>query len=504
MPKLEIKDHSELFRGQEYIDLCERKKEFEDAYSAEEVKKASDWTKTEEYREKNFARKHIKINPVKFCQPLGALYCASGFENTMPFIQGAQGCAAYFRSQLNRHFKEPVQAVSTSMTEDAAVFGGLNNMIEGLENAYSLYKPKMMAIFTTCIAEVIGDDLNSFLKTAREKKIIPDDLLTPYANTPSFVGTHIQGYDHMLRGILKTLTEGKKGEPNGKVNVIPGFDGYIGNIREIRRILKLMDIEHTVLADVSDQFDSPNTGTAKIYTGGTPLADTADSVNSLATVALQKYSTAKTMEYIGKNWNQKTIAANPVGVKNTDAFLEELSGITGKPIPKELEDERGRLVDAMIDSHPYVHGKRFALIGDQDTLLGLISFIMEMGGEPVHVVCTADDKGFQAEARELLASSPFGAGGKVYINTDMWHLRSLMFCDPVDLVVGSSYAKYLWRDTGTPVIRIGFPLLDRHHLHRYATIGYQGGLNILTWIVNTVLDELDRKTINTTSFDVIR
>ena len=38
------------------------------------------------------------------------------------------------------------------MTEDGAVFGGQNNLFEGLENAYALYKPKMMPIFTTCSA----------------------------------------------------------------------------------------------------------------------------------------------------------------------------------------------------------------------------------------------------------------------------------------------------------------------------------------------------------------
>jgi nitrogenase molybdenum-iron protein beta chain len=504
MSKLKIKDHSELFRESEYAVQCDGKKEFECAVTAEEVKNVSDWTKTEEYKELNFARQNIKINPAKACQPLGALYCASGFERTLPFIQGAQGCAAYFRSHLNRHFKEPVQAVSTSMTEDAAVFGGLNNMIEGLENAYSLYKPEMMAVFTTCMAEVIGDDLNSFLKTAREKKAIPDELLTPFANTPSFVGTHIHGYDNMLRGILKTLTAGKRGEPTSKVNIIPGFDGYVGNIREIKRILKLMDIEHTVLADVSESFDSPNTGTARMYTGGTPLADTMDAINSKATVALQKYSTLKTMEFIRKEWGHEALAVNPIGIANTDLLLNELSRITGKPVPQELEDERGRVVDAMVDSHPYVHGKRFALVGDPDILLGLISFIMEMGGEPVHIVCTNNDKAFEEEANVLLASSPYGAEGKVYINRDMWHLRSLMFTDPVDILIGSSYAKYLWRDTGTPLVRIGFPIFDRHHMHRCSIIGYQGALNLLTWIVNTVIDELDRSTINTTSFDLIR
>ena len=113
----------------------------------------------------------------------------------------------------------------------------------------------------------------------------------------------------------------------------------------------------------------------------------------------------------------------------------------------------------MVDSHPYVHGKRFALVGDPDILLGMMSLIMEMGGEPVHIVCTNGDKHFEAEANELLASSPFGANGKVYAGKDMWHLRSLLFTDPVDLLIGNSYAKFLTRDTGTPLVRIGFPAL---------------------------------------------
>ena len=79
-----------------------------------------------------------------------------------------------------------------------------------------------------------------------------------------------------------------------------------------------------------------------------------------------------------------------------------------------------------------------------------------------------------------------------------------MFTEPVDFLIGNSYAKFLWKDTGTPLIRIGFPLFDRHHLHRYPIIGYHGAINLLNWIVNTVLDEMDRKTINTASFDVIR
>ena len=504
MKSMRIKDHNELFREQEYLDQFERKREFEDPWPGEKVEEIAEWTKTEEYKELNFKRQHIKINPAKACQPLGAVFCASGFEGTMPFVQGAQGCVSYFRSHLNRHFKEPFAAISTSMTEDAAVFGGLNNMLEGLENAYTLYRPKMLAVSTTCMAEVIGDDLNAYIKAARDKGLIPKELPVPFAHTPSFVGSYITGYDNMMKGILSAITAEKKGGPNGGINIIPGFDTYTGNYRELKRLLGIMGVKHTILADVSDTFDSPNTGEYKLYPGGTPLADAADAKNATATIALQKYSTARTLDYIQKEWSRKALALNPIGIKNTDRLFGEISTITGRPVPQEIEDERGRAVDAMVDSHPYIHGKRFALVGEPDLLLGLMSFLMEMGGIPVHIVCTMGGKSFEEEANSLLSENALGREGKVYAGKDMWHLRSLMFTDPVDLLIGNSYAKFLWRDTGTPLVRIGFPLFDRHHLHRYPIIGYQVALNMLTQIVNTVLDEMDRKTMDSASFDVIR
>ncbi len=501
---MKIMDHNELFKQLDYVEQFENKKQFEGMASDEKVKEIEEWTKTEEYKELNFARRNIKINPVKACQPLGALLCAGGFERTLPFVQGAQGCAAYFRSHLARHFKEPSVAVSSSMTEDAAVFGGLNNMLEGLENAYTLYTPKMLTVFTTCMAEVIGDDLNAYIKSARDKGVIPKDLPVPFAHTPSFVGSHVTGYDGMMKGILSTITAGKKGEPNGKLNIIPGFDTYTGNYREIKRLLDMMGAEHTILGDISDVYDSPNTGEYKMYPGGTPLAAAADAVNAAGTIALQRYSTQKTMDFIKTEWVQKTAVVTPIGIRNTDRFFEEVSKITGMPVPQEIEDERGRAVDAMVDSHPYVHGKKFALTGDPDLLLGLISLLMEMGGYPTHIVCTNGDKKFKEEAEELLSQSPYGVHGQIYNGKDSWHLRSLMFTEPVDLLIGNSYMKYLWRDVGTPLVRIGFPLFDRHHLHRYPIVGYQGVLNMVSMIVNTVLDEMDRESLYTSSFDVIR
>ena len=99
------------------------------------------WINTVEYKELNFARKALVINPTKACQPLGAFFAAAGFEGTLPYEHGSQGCTAYFRNNLSRHYREPFPAVSDSMTEDAAVFGGRSNMVEGLKNAHDIYRP---------------------------------------------------------------------------------------------------------------------------------------------------------------------------------------------------------------------------------------------------------------------------------------------------------------------------------------------------------------------------
>ena len=112
-----ILDHFDLFRQPEYKEMLEAKrKNFENPLPAEEVERIREWTKTADYREKNFAREGLTVNPAKACQPLGAVFAAVGFERTLPFVHGSQGCVAYYRSHFSRHFKEPCSCVSSSMT----------------------------------------------------------------------------------------------------------------------------------------------------------------------------------------------------------------------------------------------------------------------------------------------------------------------------------------------------------------------------------------------------
>jgi nitrogenase molybdenum-iron protein beta chain len=472
----------------------------------EEVQRVAAWINTEEYKEKNFARQALVINPAHACQPLGAELVAHGFEGSLPFVHGSQGCASYYRSTLNRHFREPAPAVSDAMTEDGAVFGGQNNLHEALENAIALYKPKMISVFTSCMPEIIGDDLTAFIKNARNKGIVPKDFPVPYANTPSFNGSHIHGYDAMLLAILQTLTEGKQveGRCTGKLNLIPGFDANTGNFREYKRILEAFGIPYTLLGDISEVFDSPNDGTYRPYPGGTKLDDAADSINGKATLALGSYSTAKTFGWIKDNYSGRHVSMPmPFGIAKTDAFLMKISELFGKPIPESLKEERGRAVDLVTDAHQYVHGKKFAVYGDPDYLLGLVSFLLELGAKPHHILCSKGTKKLEKELQALLDSSPYGKEGKIYINKDLWHLRSLVMTDPVDAIIGDTHGKFAARDANVPLFRFGFPIFDRVNLHREPLVGYQGVMNMMSTICNKFIDITD-ETCDERHFEMMR
>ncbi|MDY6828610.1 MAG: nitrogenase component 1, partial [Pseudomonadota bacterium] len=224
----------------------------------------------------------------------------------------------------------------------------------------------------------------------------------------------------------------------------------------------------------------------------------------------------KTKKFAVGTWKHEVPNLDiPMGLEWTDAFLMKASELTGQSIPDSLEKERGRLVDMMTDSHTWLHGKRYALWGDPDFVMGMSKFLLELGAEPTHILANNANKRWRKAMEAMLAASPYGANSTVHIGKDLWHMRSLVFTDKPDFMIGNSYGKFIQRDTLTkgpehevPLLRIGFPIFDRHHLHRQTTLGYEGAMQILTTLVNAVLEELDRDTrgMQTTdyNYDLIR
>jgi len=431
-------------------------------------------------------REALNVNPAKTCQPVGAMYAALGIHKCLPHSHGSQGCCSFHRMFLTRNFRDPVMASTSSFTEGAAVFGGGSNLKTAIKNVFSIYDPDIIAVHTTCLSETIGDDIPSAIAASQ----IPEGKIVIHANTPSYVGSHVTGFSNMVKGMVKYLSANSK-TPNNKVNVIPGFVNP-GDMREIKRIMKLMDIPSIMFPDTSNVMDAPMNGKYSMYPkGGTKVEDLIDSGNSLATVALGQFASADAAYELEKKCKVPAkVGKTPLGIKATDEFLMTLSKLTQKPIPEELEEERGQLVDVMVDCHYHYHGKKVAIFGDPDLVLSLMEFTISLGMIPVYVLTGTPGEAFEKEANSMFAAA--GIEGKAKAAGDLFALQQWMKEEPVDLLMGGTHGKYIARAEDVPFVRIGFPILDRS-VHSYMPIvGYKGAMRVIEMISNTLLDRQDR------------
>ncbi len=435
-------------------------------------------------------RSALNINPAKTCQPIGAMYAALGVHGCLPHSHGSQGCCAYQRSALTRHYKEPVSAATSSFTEGASVFGGQANLLQAIENIFSVYDPDVIAVHTTCLSETIGDDLPQITDRARKEGKVPDGKHIIYANTPSYIGSHVTGFSSMVKGMVRGFAA-STGKKNGKINIIPGWVEP-ADMEELKRIAALLGVPTNLFPDTSGVLNGPLDGEYRMFPqGGASVDDIRSAGDAIGTLALGEWASAEAARYLDTQFRVPCRVLDlPIGLKATDRFVDALRIVAGVGVPDTLEAERGQLVDFISDMHQYFYHKKVALVGDPDQLIALTEFLVTLDMCPVHVVTGTPGKRFEARIKALTADMP----GTVNVRAggDMFLLHQWIKNEPVDLLIGNSYCKYIARDEDIPLVRHGFPILDRVGHQYLPTAGYKGGLRLLEKILDRLLDRIDR------------
>lgn len=149
---------------------------------------------------------------------------------------------------------------STDMQEENIVFGGEKKLRAAIQEAYDIFKPKAISIFSTCPVGLIGDDVHSVAREMKEKLGINifGFSCEGYKGVSQSAGHHIanNGIFKNVVGLNDNVKEGKyKINLLGEYNI--GGDGF-----EIDRILN--DCEITVVSTFSgnstyDQFANAHT-----------------------------------------------------------------------------------------------------------------------------------------------------------------------------------------------------------------------------------------------------
>lgn len=431
----------------------------------------------------------VAINPTRACAPIGSMIATFGIHGAITINHGSQGCATYPRHQMTRHFREPVEIATTSLTEKTTVYGGKENLIIALRNVYNRFTPTMITVCSTCLSETIGDDVNAIIEEFQSQN--PEvDIPILSIRTPSYIGTHITGFDLFLKELVTVLPvkQRKKGESNGKVNILPGWVNP-GDIRELKAMVRDMGVAATWLTDYSETLDGGYYNPRPRYPrGGTTVDEIRDSSNALAAIALQKNIGGEAARvYKRRHGVPAYVLPMPIGLHNTDRFLDTLKEVTGKELSEELESDRARLLDALVDTHMFTSGLKVAIYGDPDLVEGLIRLVDELGMQVKYVLTASDSKPWGEEMVAL--TNELGQDTEVMIKTDMHELHKRMVQSPVDLLIGHSKGKYLAEEHKVPLMRVGFPIEDRYGYHRRPIVGYRGAIYLVDEIANLILSQ---------------
>jgi len=473
-------------------------------------------------------------NACKLCKPLGACLAFRGIEGSVPLLHGSQGCATYMRRYIISHFREPMDIASSSLGEKHAVYGGGPNLKQALQNVMTKFGAKFIGVATTCLTETIGDDVPAIVHEFRREMQDSSFAHLPAlvtVSTPSYSGTHMEGFHAAVRAVVEQLSEDKT--RSQMLNLLPGFLSP-EDLRHLKEIIDDFRFPSVILPDFSMTLDGPALQDyEKIPRGGTPIEDIRRMGGAAATFEFGTTLDSRTAgrfleERFGTPLHSMGI---PIGIRETDVFFDALEQLSGTNCPEKHVLERGRLVDSYVDAHKYLFGKRAVVYGEEDMVVALTSFLAEVGIIPV--LCASGGRSgrfrqaiervtagiarpsvsgesgwrsrFSSPAAEGLSgehgSSAFqpppmaaatSAGGPtapaVREGMDFQQIEELALELSPDLLIGHSKGYTLARKLGIPLVRVGFPIHDRFGGQRILHVGYRGTQSLLDRIVNALIE----------------
>jgi nitrogenase molybdenum-iron protein NifN len=427
-------------------------------------------------------------NACKLCAPLGACLAFRGVEGAVPLLHGSQGCSTYIRRYLISHFKEPLDIASTNFSEATAIFGGKDNLQIALKNVIRQYNPPVIGIATTCLAETIGDDVGHYLRQIRAEN--PDCKLPEIVNvsTPSYVGTHAEGFSAAVRAIVENLAQA--GPRHESINILPGIVSP-ADIRYLKDVFADFGLEAILLPDYSDTLDGPAWSEyQQIPPGGTPV----DSIRRMgsAKATIEFGATCNPVQTAGMLLEERFGVplhklSPPIGVIQTDQLYDVLEELSGRKTPETHREERGRLVDAYVDAHKYVFGKRAVIYGEEDLVVGLASLLAEIGMIPV--LCASGAETGRLAERITEVAPDLTSEISVLEGADFAEIEDRAAELTPDIMIGNSKGYRLSHKLGIPLIRVGLPIHDRIDGPRILHVGYRGAQQLFDRIANALIEK---------------
>lgn len=440
-------------------------------------------------------QKPAAVSPLKLSSPLGAALAFIGLKKAVPLFHGSQGCTAFAKRLLFRHFYEAVPLSTTAMTELSSILGGEENIQQALLNLINKQKPEIIGLCTTGLTETRGEDVAGILKTFRQEFPEFEQLPIVLVSTPDFKGSLQDGYAAAVEQIVSQIPQQQTTIPD-QITILAGSFLTPGDLHEIKDTVKAMGLKPLVLPDLSGSVDGHWEET---FTGVSTSLSQLRSVGASAFTIAIGYSMDKSAKILQTRFGTPfEVIPRLTGITACDKFIDVLCRLKIQLLSKSETDEdivpelyrrqRSQLQDAMLDAHFYFSGKRVSLALEPDLLYQTAWWLTEMGAT-IHAAVTTTE-GFEPKTKSASLELPV----EEVIVGDLEDLE-LLSAD-ADLLITNSHGARVAERMGKPLVRLGYPFFDRLGAAQQCTVGYRGSMQLLFEIGNIFLEKEEKNTAN--------
>ncbi len=329
--------------------------------------------------------KPLQINPIKHSQPMGAALAFLGIRNCLPLMHGSQGCASYTKVFYTRHFNEPIAIYNTSVSDITAVLdGGDYSILLSIENITKKNKfvPELIGLHTTGLTETKGDDVRG----------VGTHIEIPYCyvNTPDYEGGMESGWALTCKALIDQLTEPATTVKPQRLVLLVHVSMTPIEVEKLKTFCESFGFETLALPDLSTSMDGFfGEAQGKLATGGIGVDEIRTLSESASVISIGASMTKAAEALLLKNPAIRHYHFDHVmGQDATDNFVATLMQIRHiDPVPA-VKRWRGRLQDAMLDTHFDIGSSHFVVMGEPDMLSGLCALLESVGGTVEAAVAT--------------------------------------------------------------------------------------------------------------------
>ncbi|MDR2738612.1 MAG: hypothetical protein LBB68_02105 [Treponema sp.] len=436
---------------------------------------------------------HIE-RPRFSCMLGGVLATLSALPKTIPIIHGAQGCGGTLAgaANLGGYFGGGYcgdGAPSSNVAESEIIFGGTEKLKQEITNTFEIMKGDLFVVTTSCMTDIIGDDVKGVLSELgeTEKPLV-------FIDTGGFKGNSYYGYSKIIEELFLQYIPKSETKRKNVVNLfglVPAYDPYFrGDLEEIRRILGLLGIEaNTFFTNDQTQENVLGAGTA-----------------SLNIVLSRLYGSESAKVIKESHGIDYLITDLPIGNRATVDFIWKVANklyldkaMVTQVLQKETEYYY-KYIDRVTNLIADFDFQNYAVvISNGTTALPYTKYLdNEIGRLPGYVFITDDLSETQKDIiRKAFEEIEFSKKPTLVFETDTYKIQQYIeqtnpqyksdpyyeTFSPV-FVLGSTIDRKLADTLNGPFLSVSYPVINRIILSKgYA--GFKGGLNLLEDLIST-------------------